>query len=119
MKKQIAVVGTPSTYICNVTVRHEGDRYRKGEEIELLPSEAAELLAADSIEPKFVLAGSAPIPASPAPVTRLSPSTLGKMNVGELINYAASIDVKLDPAFTKDQIIEAISAVQEVKEVSE
>lgn len=108
-----------STYIANVTVRHNGGRFPKGKEIDLTPTEAAELLAAGSIEPKFVLAGSAPVPASATPITRLSPSTLGKMNVGELINYAASVNVTLDPAFTKDQIIEAISTVPEVKEVTE
>jgi hypothetical protein len=115
MKTKIAVVGTPSTYIANVTVRHEGDRYYQGEEIDLLPSEAAELLAAGSIS----LAPVAAVAASPAPVTRLSPSTLGKMNVGELINYAASVNIALDPAFTKDQIIEAVTAAPTAKEIAE
>ena len=51
-KKVAATEEVDSTYIANVTVRHDGDRYRKGEEIDLTPAEAAELLAAGSISPK-------------------------------------------------------------------
>lgn len=54
-KKKVASVNeTSSTFICNVTVRHNGDRFRKGEEIDLMPSEAVHLVAAGSISPKLV-----------------------------------------------------------------
>lgn len=46
---------TPSTFIAKVTIRHNGERFYKGEEIDLLPTEAAELLAAGSIVPKLVV----------------------------------------------------------------
>jgi len=53
-KKAAPVNETTSVYICNVTVRHNGDRFYKGEQIDLLPSEAVHLLAAGSISPKLV-----------------------------------------------------------------
>ena len=53
-KKAVAIDESTSTYICNVTVRHEGDRFPKGEEVDLTPTQAAHLVAAGSISPKLV-----------------------------------------------------------------
>jgi len=52
--KKAVSKGTTATYLCNVTVRHDGERYLKGEEIDLFSSEAEHLLAAGSISPKLV-----------------------------------------------------------------
>jgi len=51
-KKKVVSSEAASTFLCNVTVRHNGDRFYKGEEIDLTPTEAAELLAAGSISLK-------------------------------------------------------------------
>lgn len=53
-KKAAPVNESTSVYICNVTVRHNGDRFPKGEAIDLTPTEAAHLLAAGSIVPQLV-----------------------------------------------------------------
>ena len=58
-KKATPVNETVAVYIANVTIRHDGERFSKGEEIDLKPSEAAELLAAGSISPKLVPAAAA------------------------------------------------------------
>lgn len=72
--KKAVSKGSKATYLCNVTVRHDGERYSKGEEIELFTSEAEHLLAAGSISPKLVpadkgaaKASEAPAPVAPAP----------------------------------------------------
>lgn len=106
-KKKPASTETASTYITKGRVRHDGDRYAIGDEIDLTPSQAAELLAAGIIVP--AAATSAATGSAAAPI-QLSAATLGKMNLGELTGYAEAHNVKLDADLTKDQIIEAINA---------
>jgi hypothetical protein len=91
------------TYEVRHHLIHDGKPFRRGSRIALAKKDAQALLRKGIIS-----AASALVVVQTAPVAVLSASTLGKLNVAELLEQAKAMGLSLAPDLTKDAILQAV-----------